>query len=281
MTNKKRVAVVAINEKVGQKFRSAIIDLLERAKTVTVVGSNARKDVMIVCGGDGFLLSALRKYRKTTKAFLGINLGTVGFLMNDVAYSDPARVARVVVTALLSDSYREMEYQILRADVEYFGNKKGESLVATNDISIERQSDQAVRLDVAFDEVEMPVYSGDGLLIGTPAGSTGYTISAGGSPIDHRAPVFILTPNNPQKSALFANLTTPVIFAKETRIAISVREAHKRPVRVVIDGAGRRNVKSVKAYIDPHETIKILWLRNWNYFERLGKKIFGVQERRR
>ncbi len=280
----KRVAVVSV-EKHAHGLAWKIKELLSCKKEIWLVSPNKPKDIMVVCGGDGFLLATARKYLDNTKAFFGVNLGTVGFLMND--YTGPTKncpsmslkAVDDICQSIVNDQYKENKYLLLRAEIEYF-DKSGEQVLAINDLSIERQGNQAARLEVCLDGVDLPVYSGDGLLVGTPAGSTAYTLAAGGTPIDHAAKCFILTPNNPQRSAEFANLSVPLVLAANRVMEIKVVEAKKRPVKIVVDGVGRNNLKSVRISVDSEKTLALLWLPSWNYFERISKKIIGVKARR-
>lgn len=280
----KRIAVVSV-EKDARGLAGQIKELFGRKKEVRLVSPEKPKDIMVVCGGDGFLLATARKYLDSTKAFFGVNLGTVGFLMNDysgLTKSCPAASRKAVddiCQSIVNGQYKEINYLLLRAEIEYF-DKSNEQVLAINDLSIERQGNQAARLEVCIAGVDLPVYSGDGLLIGTPAGSTAYTLAAGGTPIDHAAKCFILTPNNPQRSAEFANLSVPVVLAADRVIEIKVAEATKRPVKMVVDGAGRNNLKSVRISVDLKKTLTLLWLPNWNYFDRVSRKIIGVKARK-
>lgn len=276
-----RVAIAVVPTPAGEALKRALLQRITWAGDIEVVGEDTQDYIMIVGGGDGFLLETVQRTLGRARGYFGINLGTVGFMMNDFGGKTDEQIAEEIIEFIRTNSFQTVMHPVLRAEIQ---PEVGEKFVryAANDVVVRYfDSDQAVRLDIAIDNVSLPIFSGDGVILGTPAGSTAYTLSAGGSPIDHRLKCFSLTPIAPQMSAEFANLTKPVILSPDAKVVINVLERDKRPVRCSIDTSGWNYVKSVSASLDKEKEFSLLYLPDWNYLDRLSRKIFGVKERRR
>ena len=128
-------------------------------------------DFIIVIGGDGFMLSSLKKYNKYKKAFYGINSGSYGFLMNKFSTKNTIKN--------LSKS-RQVTISPLEMIVKNKFNKTKKS-IAINEISVLRQSRQTASLEISngAQKIIKKLVS-DGVLISTPAGSTAYNMSVYG-----------------------------------------------------------------------------------------------------
>ena len=130
--------------------------------------SNLNKaDIIIVLGGDGFMLQTLKKFYKFNKPFYGINTGDYGFLMNK--FSKESLVKNLSNVDLIKISPIQMIVK----------NKKGKlkKSIAINEVSILRQSRQAASLSVSNgSKIIIKKLRGDGLLVSTPAGSTAYNL---------------------------------------------------------------------------------------------------------
>ena len=131
----------------------------------------SRSNLIIVIGGDGFMLSALKKYNKYKKPFYGINSGNYGFLMNK--FSTKNTVRNLSKGRLVSISPIEMTVR----------NKSSllKKAIAINEISILRQSRQAASLSILNGKKSIiKSLISDGVLVSTPAGSTAYNLSVHG-----------------------------------------------------------------------------------------------------
>jgi len=277
---KTKVAIATVKTAPAEVFKNVLLRKFAGVPDFEVVGEDSRDYIMIVCGGDGFLLETVQRTLGHARGYFGINLGTVGFMMNDFGGLVPNEIVSQVVDLIRSNSFKVVTHPLLRAEIKLIA---GEKFVryAANDVVVRYfDSDQAVRLEIVIDEVTLPVFSGDGIILGTPAGSTAYTLSAGGSPVDHRLKCFTLTPIAPQISAEFANLTKPMILSPDARVIIRVLETKKRPARCSIDTSGWNDIEEVAVSLKQGKDFSLLYVPGWNYFTRLSQKIFGVKQRR-
>lgn len=145
-----------------------------------------KAELMLVIGGDGTLLRVAPRCAKAGMPTLGINLGNVGFL-TEVELSD----IEYAVEKVLSGDYITEKRMLLKIRV----NDENVSGHALNDIVISKPEGKTlVRLDLYADRALVNRYTADGLIIATPTGSTGYSISAGGPVVDPRMSLFVATP---------------------------------------------------------------------------------------
>ncbi|HEX8300178.1 NAD kinase [Sphingomonas sp.] len=203
---------------------------------------------VVALGGDGFMLQTLHTMlgtRRTVPVF-GMNLGTVGFLMNDwrleglderLARAKPFRVSPLNMTATTLD---------------------GEVVVlpAINEVSLLRETRQTAKLEITInDRVVLAELVADGILVATPAGSTAYNLSVQGPILPLGSAMLAMTPISPFRPRRWRGAILP----EKTRIGIRVLEASKRPVSAVADQREVREVASVRVEIDHTRDLTLLF----------------------
>ncbi len=146
-------------------------------------------NLLIVVGGDGTLLIATRRVAKYEIPVLGINLGTLGFL-TEVSKEKAFEQLETILAKPLCVSRRMM----LRATVYRNGKKLAEA-DCLNDVVINKDViSRIVDVSVYIGNTYITTYNGDGIIISTPNGSTGYALSAGGPIVYPMMEVFIIVP---------------------------------------------------------------------------------------
>lgn len=143
-------------------------------------------DIALVIGGDGTLLQVAPKCAKNSIPALGINLGKVGFL-TEVEPNDMEQA----IDAVVKGRYKTEKRMLLRVSI----NDEDMGYHALNDVVISKpEGTRLIDVDLFTDNELVNHYVGDGLIIATPTGSTGYSISAGGPVVDPRMSLYIATP---------------------------------------------------------------------------------------
>lgn len=203
---------------------------------------------VVALGGDGFMLQTLHamlEKRRIVPVF-GMNLGTIGFLMNDwrleglderLARAKPFRVSPLGMTATTVG---------------------GDTLVlpAINEVSLLRETRQTAKLEITInDRIVMAELVADGMLVATPAGSTAYNLSANGPILPLGSALLALTPISPFRPRRWRGAILP----EKTRISIRVLEADKRPVSAVADQREIREVAQVSVEIDHRRDLTLLF----------------------
>ena len=213
-------------------------------------------EVIVVVGGDGFMLQTLKKYHKYKKPFYGINKGTFGFLMNKYRNNDILK--NISKSKLVSISPLEMKAV----------NKKNKiiSAIAINEVSLLRQSRQTASLKIENNKkILMKRLISDGVLISTPAGSTAYNLSVHGPILSLDSKKIAITPISPFRPRRWKGKT----LSSSSIVKIFNLNIHKRPISVVADNIEVRNIKNVKIKINSKIKFKLLYDKN----NSLSKKI--------
>tara|TARA_Y100000590_G_scaffold197747_1_gene224596 strand:+ start:909 stop:1679 length:771 start_codon:yes stop_codon:yes gene_type:complete len=212
--------------------------------------------VIIVLGGDGFMLKTLKKYQKYQKPFYGINRGTFGFLMNKFKTYD-----------IHKNISKSKSVSISPLQMKVITNKnKLVSAIAINDVSLLRQSRQTAYLQIFIKKkflIRKLVC--DGVLVSTPAGSTAYNLSVHGPILSLNSNKLAITPISPFRPRRWKGK----ILSSSSIIKIVNLNIQKRPVSVVADNIEVRNIKNVIIKTNNSIKFKLLYDRK----NSLSKKI--------
>jgi NAD+ kinase len=215
-----------------------------------------KENLIIVIGGDGFMLQTLKKNRSPNKKFYGINSGNYGFLMNK--FSSKNIIKNLLKANMISISPLEMI-------VKNKNNRIRRSL-AINEVSVLRQSRQAAFLSInqGSKQIIKKLVS-DGVLVSTPAGSTAYNLSVHGPILNLNSKKISIAPI----SAFRPRRWIGKIVSDNSKVIIKNLDPKKRPISAVADNLEVRNVK--KVFIKVQKNIKFNLLYDKN--SSLQKKI--------
>ena len=215
-----------------------------------------KANVIVVAGGDGFMLRTLKKNLKFKKPFYGINCGTYGFLMNKSNIDKlEKRISKSKRTAIDSLSIKCIH-----------GNRLKKNLIAFNEISIFRQSKQTALLNITVGKKEIiKKLIGDGVLVSTPAGSTAYNLSVHGPILSLNSKKISVSPISPFRPRRWRGK----ILSDKSKITIKNLDYKKRPISAVADNNEVRNI--IKVDIKTNKKIKFNLLYDKN--QSLQKKI--------
>lgn len=218
-------------------------------------------DILVTLGGDGTLISAVRRSHDYDLPVFGIHAGKLGFLADvDLAELDE------FIDKLVSGNYRIDKRAVLRAEIT---TKEGTTkLVAFNDIVMTRSSiSKMIHLNTFVDDKPFNTYYGDGVIVSTPTGSTAYNLSSGGPVLFPLTQVFALTPISPH------SLTQrPVVLPGHFTIEIKTSDAS---AVVVVDGQdmydfGMGDVIKIRL---SGKHAQLIHREEFNYFEVLKEKL--------
>lgn len=146
-------------------------------------------DYAVVLGGDGTILRRAAMCAENRVPMLGINLGTIGF-MTEIETGDMEKA----LVRLLSGDFQTEKRMMIKAEIRREGETK-HSFYALNDVVVSKSADETlVCLELSANDELVNRYIADGLIIATPTGSTGYSISAGGPVVDPRMRLLVATP---------------------------------------------------------------------------------------
>ena len=218
--------------------------------------SLSKCNIIVVVGGDGFMLSSLKKFNKYKKPFYGINAGSYGFLMNKFSTKN---------TIKNLSKAKQVTISPLEMTVKNKYNKTKKS-IAINEVSILRQSRQAASLKISNgSKTIIKKLVSDGILVSTPAGSTAYNMSVYGPILNLDSKKLSIRPI----SAFRPRRWKGRIVSDKSKILIQNLNIKKRPISAVADNYELRNAKFIS--IKTNKKIKFNLLYDSN--RSLQKKI--------
>ena len=222
-------------------------------------------DLVVALGGDGFLLQTLHTMldRHAIRPVFGMNLGTVGFLMNE--WRLDALIDRLARARAFSVTPLHMEAETV--DGETF------TAAAINEVSLLRETRQTAWIEVSVDNrVVLPELVCDGVLVATAAGSTAYNLSAQGPILPLGSGLLALTPI----SAFRPRRWRGAILPETARIGFRVLDPIKRPVSAVSDQREIRDVSTVRISMDRSIALTLMFDPEHALDDRITMEQFAV-----
>jgi NAD+ kinase len=220
-------------------------------------------DAIVALGGDGFMLETLHRNLPVARPIYGMNLGSVGFLMNE--FSDDALLERINAA-----EHAVIHPLVMRAVCQ---DGREVQAMAINEVSLLRQTHQTAKLKILIDgKVRLEELVCDGVLVCTPAGSTAYNLSAHGPIIPIGAQVLALTPISAFRPRRWRGALLPHIAS----VTFEVLQPDKRPVSAVADNVEVRDVARVHVAEDRSQPLVMLFDAGRSLDERILTEQFAV-----
>lgn len=226
-----------------------------------------KSDMIVSIGGDGTFLNSTRMIKHADKPVIGINLGTLGF-MSDIMPTEIEKFFGEVI----NNKYKIIDLHLAKCTV----NGKYE-FDALNEIVIDKADTiKMVELGIFYNKEFVGRFFADGVLVSTPTGSTGYSLSAGGPIITPFSKVFIITPICPHSLNF-----RPVIVPDSGRI--TVKSYNDVKVRITPDGySGLIRKAPLEIVIEKSEhSIGSVKKHNWSFFNTLNEKLLWGEDIRK
>jgi len=219
-------------------------------------------DVIVVLGGDGFMLQCLHQFMHQSTPVFGLRRGTVGFLMND--YNEEDLLARI-------EAAKTTVLHPLTMIATGEDGQVTESL-AINEVSLLRQTKQSSHIEIKINgDSKIENLVGDGVLVATPAGSTAYNLSAHGPVIPLGSEILALTPISPFRPRRWRGAIIP----SHAEVTFVINDCNKRPVSATADNTEVRHVKKVVVKEAKDITIRALYDAKHNLEDRIINEQFS------
>ena len=215
-----------------------------------------KENLIIVIGGDGFMLQTLKRNKNSKKKFYGINSGNYGFLMNK--FSQKKILNNLLKANMITISPLEMHVKN--------NNNQIRKHIAINEVSILRQSRQAASISISQGgKTIIKKLISDGALVSTPAGSTAYNLSVHGPILSLDSKKLSIVPISPFRPRRWKGK----VVNDKSKIILKNLNPKKRPISAVADNIEVRNAKSIEVKINKNIKFNLLYDRN----KGLQKKI--------
>jgi NAD+ kinase len=226
--------------------------LTKKIQNTTLKKSN----IIIVLGGDGFMLQTLKRLYKFKKPFYGINSGNYGFLMNKFSNKNFLKNLKT------SHSVR---IHPLQMSVKTKGDQVKKS-IAINEVSILRQSKQASSISITSNKKNIiKNLISDGVLVSTPAGSTAYNLSAHGPILNLDSNKLAVTPISPFRPRRWRG----IIVSDKSKIIIKNLNSDKRPISAVADNFEVRNAKTITIQVSKKIIFDLLYDKKNSLYKKI------------
>jgi NAD+ kinase len=217
-------------------------------------------DLLVTLGGDGFLLHSLHTYQFLKIPIYGVNYGTVGFMMNLDSDDLLKSIEESVETVLYP-------LQMRAIDVDNICH----SYIAINDVYLWRQKNQAAKIEINVNnKVRVEQLICDGILVATPAGSTGYNLSLKGTIIPFGSRSLALTPISPFRPRSWNGAILP----EDSVFKFKVSDPYNRPVSASADFFEVKNIKEVEVFQLKSRDFRILSDKDHTLEERIIREQF-------
>ena len=238
----KKIQIISDTNKKSRQIKSQLLKKLNNNKI-------SKSNIVIVIGGDGFMLQTLKKNQKSKKIFYGINSGNYGFLMNK--FSSKTIIKNLSKANMISISPLQMIVK----------NNKNQTrkYLAINEVSILRQSRQAASLSINYGSKQLiKKLVSDGVLVSTPAGSTAYNLSVHGPILSLNSKKLSISPISPFRPRRWKGK----IVNDKSKIIIKNLNPKKRPISAVADNFEVRNAKNITVKTNRKIKFNLLYDKN-------------------
>lgn len=252
---------------IHDEFRGVLKSGRKDIKFLSIKSLISKSDIIVSIGGDGTFLNSTRLIKQFNKPVVGINLGTLGF-MSDVM---PTEIEKFF-NEVLKHKYKIIDLHLASCSV----NGKYE-FDALNEVVIDKADTiKMIEIGIYYNKEFVGRFFTDGVLVSTPTGSTGYSLSAGGPIITPFSKVFIITPICPHSLNF-----RPVIVPDSGKITIKSYNDVK--VRITQDGYKSLIRKApVEITIEKSEhSIRSIKKLNWSFFKVLNEKLLWGEDIRK
>ena len=246
---KDKIYLVSDKTKASLKIKTFLIKKIN-------ITTLKRSNIIVVLGGDGFMLQTLKKLYKLKKPFYGINSGNYGFLMNKFSNKN------ILKNLNTSNSIKIHPLQMI---VKTKNNQIKKS-IAINEISILRQSKQTSSISITTNKKNtIKNLISDGVLVSTPAGSTAYNLSAHGPILNLDSKKLTITPISPFRPRRWKG----TIVSDSSKILIKNLDVNKRPISAVADNFEVRNAKIVIIQVNKKISFELLYDMNNSLYKKI------------
>ena len=222
-------------------------------------------DFVISIGGDGTILRSANEIGELSIPIIGLNKGRLGFLANS-----PIEIIDSIIEKITNSNYRISERTIIQ--VEFEGKTKN----ALNEISISRKNTTSlITIDTKLNDQYLNTYWADGLIISTPTGSTGYSLSCGGPIIMPDSKNLVLTPIAPH------NLNArPLVISDNKQIEISINGRENEYFVSADSQIFSANIESKINISKAPYFLKMVEFEEDSYINTLREKLMWGKDRR-
>ncbi|HHV39041.1 MAG TPA: NAD(+)/NADH kinase [Tepidimicrobium sp.] len=257
----KIINIISNYNRESQNISRLLIDKLRKKNFIVPKEYDDRAELNICIGGDGAFLRAVHKYQFPNIPFIGINTGHLGFFQEILPEDIDQFIANYI-----DGNYVMEEIFLVKADI--YTKKDYFQLFGVNEIAIKGIKSKVVHLEVFIDQNHLENFCGDGIIVATPAGSTAYSFSSGGSIVYPSLNILQITPISPISSEAYRSLPNSAIVPGNSIITIKPEYRYENSILIIVDGIEYRydNITKINFTVPKKSIYKLNFDKNmyWN-----------------
>lgn len=222
-------------------------------------------ELIVIIGGDGWFIKTVQDFKMPPPKIpiVGINTGHLGFLQD----IHPREIDRFI------DDYIGGHYTIMPISpltIAIHTDKKKRKLFAINEVVIRGTKSRMIHLNLKINGSFIECFSGDGIIVSTPTGSTAYNYSAGGAIIDPSLVTLQVTPLSPTNTNAYRSFTSSIITSPDSMIEINPEYRFEDSLLIINDGIEQKhnNIQNVKVTTCKTK-INILRMTNYDFWAKV------------
>ena len=223
-------------------------------------------ELVISIGGDGSFLKTVHDSKFTQTPIVGINTGHLGFFPE----ISPNHIDSFI-KSYKNNNFWVQDISLIKAYI--CTNNLKSNMYAINEIVVKGDKSRTIHLSLDVNGKHIQNFSGDGMIISTPTGSTAYNYAAGGSIVDPGLNLMQLTPLYPINTNAYRCFTSSIIFSNESIIKIVPEYRFEDSILIVIDGVEYRfnQMSSIEISVSDLK-IKLLRMLDYEFWSRVSEK---------
>ncbi len=260
------INVIANKNAVSQETKVLLTEKLTAAGFVVSEEYSENAELIVCVGGDGALLRTLRDLNFPQKPIIGVNTGHLGFFQEIM----PDRLD-AFVSAYRNNTFIRQKMKVAQAVVETKHEKT--RLYGLNEIGIKADKSRSIHLNLSFGSSFVERFSGDGIIVATPAGSTAYNYALGGCIVDPGLDLLQVTPISPMNTTAFRSFTSSVVVPPEICINVFPEFTFENSLLVVADGKEYKFEDITGIYVSfSDKNVELLRLEGYNFWNKVKTK---------
>ncbi len=267
LDNQTHVINIVTNEKPVSKETSRILkQKLEKNGYYIPNEFDYNADLIICIGGDGSFLHTLHTYNFPNIPIIGINTGHLGFFQELSPYQLDEFIFRYE-----KGDYIIQELYAVGASVRT--RTSCTEVLGINEVVIKGNKSRTVHLNISLDDSFLQRFSGDGILVSTPAGSTAYNYSLGGSIVDPKLSLLQITPIAPMNTTAYRSFTSSVIVNPQMTIKVYPEYTFENSLLIITDGVEYKYNEITEISLKMSDVkAQLLRLKDYDFWNKVKEK---------
>lgn len=264
--NQRKICIFTNETQVSLETKKLLKMKLENSGFTVMAGFSEDAELIVCIGGDGAFLQTVHELDFPHVPIIGINTGHLGFFQE----IQPNQLDEFIF------NYKQGKYSIQHlSTVKATATIGGEKIVhrGLNEIIIRGDKSYSIHLNISIGGSFIERFSGDGILVATPAGSTAYNYSLGGSIVDPRLNLLQLTPIAPMNTTAYRSFTSSILLPTNSSLGIVPEYPKNHGIQILIDGLqfGYEDLECISIGLSTKE-VKLLRFETYDFWSKVKSK---------